>query len=368
MPFDPVFGLLVSSLPQYSLSRHKNSDIKSNSCFVREGVLPVPSDGWGCPGMELWNHLAALTACPGRGAAGRPLALDLPATQRDSSGRHQPPQLHVCGHHPAWLRPRIADLRTFQCYHLGSICPAGPAAPTGALSVPRGLRRGPGCGVWGVGRPRLSGKTPEIECLGEEEFPLGLNWTVFHSLPDSPSLFTKELHFSGFPHPPPPPPVLLWPLGWVRGKASLGPKVLRAAAKGLAAWAPASFLSRWQKAEGKKIHSNTRARGHLRREIRLLLGETQMESQSWEIDLFAGCPHSPLGSSVTVSSVLIILSSWSTRLAWQRIELRRSFSPAEMYCVHGLFVGDSVVEAAERGGGASSGGWGHQGLPAQPGL
>lgn len=205
MPFDPVFGLLVSSLPQYSLSRHKNSDIKSNSCFVREGVLPVPSDGWGCPGMGLWNHLAALTACPGRGAAGRPLALDLPATQRDSSGRHQPPQLHVCGHHPAWLRPRIADLRTFQCYHLGSICPAGPAAPTGALSVPRGLRRGPGCGVWGVGRPRLSGKTPEIECLGEEEFPLGLNWTVFHSLPDSPSLFTKELHFSGFPHPPPAP-------------------------------------------------------------------------------------------------------------------------------------------------------------------
>lgn len=98
--------------------------------------------------------------------------------------------------------------------------------------------------------------------------------------------------------------------------------------KGLAAWAPASFLSCWQKAEGKKIHSNTRARGHLRREIRLLLGEAQMESRSWEIDLFACCPHSPLGSSVTVSSVLIILSSWSTRLAWQRIELRRSFSPS----------------------------------------
>lgn len=318
--------------------------------------------------MELWNHLAALTACPRRGAAGRPLALDLPATQRDSSGRHQPPRLHVCGHHLARLRPRIADLRAFQCYHLGSVCPAGPAAPTGALSVPRGLRRGPGRGVGGGGT-RLSGKTPKIECLGEEEFPLGLNWTVFHSLPDSPSLFTKELHFSGFPPPPrpSPPPVLLWPLGWARGKASLGPKVLRAAAKGLAAWAPASFLSRWQKAEGKKIHSNTRACGHLRREIRLLLGETQMESRSWEIDLFAGCPHLPLGSSVTVSSVLIILSSWSTRLAWQRIELRRSFSPAEMYCVHGLFVGDAVVEAAGWGG-ASSGGWGHQGLPAQPGL
>lgn len=113
--------------------------------------------------------------------------------------------------------------------------------------------------------------------------------------------------------------------------------------KGLAAWALASFLSCWQKAEGKKIHSNTRARGHLRREIRLLLGEAQMESRSWEKDLFACCPHSPLGSSVTVSSVLIILSRWSTRLAWQRIESRRSFSPAEMYCVCGLFVGDVVV-------------------------
>lgn len=165
----------------------------------------------------------------------------------------------------------------------------------------------------------MAGKAPKTERLGKEEFPLGLKLT-FPFTPQTTHLFSpKSCVFQTF-----------FP------------------------WSSCGLLDEisGEKAEGKKIHSNTRARGHLRREIRLLLGEAQMESRSWEIDLFACCPHSPLGSSVTVSSVLIILSSWSTRLAWQRIELR-SFFPAEMYCIHGLFVGDAVVG----GEGASSGGW-----------
>lgn len=43
-----------------------------------------------------------------------------------------------------------------------------------------------------MGGARLAGNTPKIECLGKQEFALGLKLTVYHSPPDSQSLFPKS--------------------------------------------------------------------------------------------------------------------------------------------------------------------------------
>jgi hypothetical protein len=79
-----------------------------------------------------------------------------------------------------------------------------------------------------------------------------------------------------------------------------------------------------QNAAGNKTDSAARLCGHLCRELRLLLGGHPariLVLGAWEMDLFAFSPPVPLGSSVTVSSTLIILSGWSTCRAGAGSEL-----------------------------------------------
>lgn len=166
---------------------------------------------------------------------------------------------------------------------------------------------------------------------GERRISHWIEVGYFPFIPQRANLFTKELHFLDSLYPPGPP---VAPWTGLQKNLLVEEDAQSCSQLSVAGAPPAPSLSRSARPRGRKSDWAIKSHGHSCREVVFCWGEAQLESWSWEIDLFAGCPHSLLGPSLTVSSVMIILSTWSTRLAWQQVE-RRSFSPAETSHVHG---------------------------------
>ena len=122
---------------------------------------------------------------------------------------------------------------------------------------------------------------------GERRISHWIEDDYFPFIPQTANLFTKEL---GFPDSlyPPGPSVASWTglqesfLGEEDAQYCNRVSVARAP--------PAPSLTRSAKAQGEEIDSATKFHRHLCREVVFCWGEAQMESWSWEIDLFAGCP------------------------------------------------------------------------------
>lgn len=165
---------------------------------------------------------------------------------------------------------------------------------------------------------------------GERRISHWIEVDYFPFIPQRADLFTKELHFLDSLYPPG-PPVASWTA--LQENLLVEEDAQRCSQLSVSGAPLAPSLSRSARPRVRKIHWAIKSHGHSSREVVFCWGEAQLESCSWEIDLFAAVP-THLGPSLTVSSELIILSTWSTRLAWQRVE-RRSFSPAETSHVRG---------------------------------
>lgn len=122
---------------------------------------------------------------------------------------------------------------------------------------------------------------------GERRISHWIEVDYFPFIPQTANLFTKELCFPDSLYPPGPPVA-----SWTGLQESfLGEEDAQCCSRvSIAGAPPAPSLSHSAKAQREDMDSTTKSHGHLRREVVFCWGEAQIESWSWEIDLFAGCP------------------------------------------------------------------------------